>query len=419
MRILVEPNAHHLQNLGDVAMLQVAVERLTELWPEATIEVIADEAAPLQSYCPQALTVPAGGRRAWFAESLIGSRVRDALPSRLATSVSAAEANVRRRWPHTAQRVLAAKHKAKRDGAADITSFSSAVLSADLLVVSGAGAITDEFSPLALTILDLLELASREGIPTAMMGQGIGPISRKSLARRAAAVLPRLNLIGLRERVCGLPLLQDFGVAEGRIRVTGDDAVELAFRAGPRQDAANALGVSIRRARYSGVTDGAQAAVASALRRCARDLQADLTPLPISRYEKEDDASAIGQMLQSATDERVPASPSELIDRTRRCRVVVTGSYHAAVFALAQGIPAIGLAASDYYKSKFAGLVDLFGPDCRIVRLDTPDLSSTLAREISAAWTTADEATTPLRRSAQGQVEAGRAAYGELSMLRR
>src|SRR6266550_8179777 len=137
MRILVEPNAHHLQNFGDVAMLQIAVERLDKLWPDATIEVIVDDDALLQAYCPQAVAVPAAGRRAWFAESLIGSRVRDSLPSRLSAIVSSAEANVRRRWPRAAQRALAAKHRAKGDTAADVDRFVSAARSADLLIVSG------------------------------------------------------------------------------------------------------------------------------------------------------------------------------------------------------------------------------------------------------------------------------------------
>ena len=42
MRILVEPCAHHHLNLGDVAMLQVAVDRLRARWPDAWIGVITD-----------------------------------------------------------------------------------------------------------------------------------------------------------------------------------------------------------------------------------------------------------------------------------------------------------------------------------------------------------------------------------------
>jgi hypothetical protein len=37
--ILVEPSAHRMVNVGDTAMLEVAVGRLHELWPEASIGV--------------------------------------------------------------------------------------------------------------------------------------------------------------------------------------------------------------------------------------------------------------------------------------------------------------------------------------------------------------------------------------------
>jgi hypothetical protein len=51
----------------------------------------------------------------------------------------------------------------------------------------------------------------------------------------------------------------------------------------------------------------------------------------------------------------------------RRCRVVVTACYHAAVFALSMGIPAVALASSDYYIQKFRGLQKQFGGVPRLV----------------------------------------------------
>jgi hypothetical protein len=44
------------------------------------------------------------------------------------------------------------------------------------------------------------------------------------------------------------------------------------------------------------------------------------------------------------------------------CRMVVTSSYHAAVFALARGIPAVGISSTPYYDGKFGGLRALYGP---------------------------------------------------------
>ena len=66
----------------------------------------------------------------------------------------------------------------------------------------------------------------------------------------------------------------------------------------------------------------------------------------------------------------VPATPEAVIRQIQRCRLVITGSYHAAVFALAMGIPTIGLAKSTDYIDKFMGLSALFGEGCETVVLN-------------------------------------------------
>ena len=62
--------------------------------------------------------------------------------------------------------------------AADANAFLDAIDRADLVVVNGAGIITDAFRDNALGILTTLDLATRRGIPTALLGQGLGPIAR-------------------------------------------------------------------------------------------------------------------------------------------------------------------------------------------------------------------------------------------------
>ena len=42
-------------------------------------------------------------------------------------------------------------------------------------------------------------------------------------------------------------------------------------------------------------------------------------------------------------------SAEQVVRMAGRCRTVFTGSYHAAVFALAQGTPVVAIAASPYY----------------------------------------------------------------------
>ena len=40
MRILIENGGYRITNMGDLAMLQIAVSRLKDLWPGALIEVL-------------------------------------------------------------------------------------------------------------------------------------------------------------------------------------------------------------------------------------------------------------------------------------------------------------------------------------------------------------------------------------------
>jgi colanic acid/amylovoran biosynthesis protein len=414
VNILIEPNAHHLENMGDVAMLQIAVERLAERWPEATIQVLTDKPDVLQRFCPLAEPVPAAGRRIWFDESLVGHRLQRALPQPLGRRIKAAQHHVRQRRPRSARSALTLKRRLKRRPTETLERFFDAIWTSDLLVVSGAGAITDPFAPLAVTILDLVELALNRGIPAVMMGQGIGPISNQHLRDRAASVLPRVNLIGVRERLQSLPLLDELGTPKADVRVTGDDAVELAFRMGPTA-AGTAIGVNVRRARYSGLGDMTIATLAAVLKQEAARTGSKLVGVPISQYEKELDAAEISEIIGATVSP--PVDPLDVVRRVRDCGVVVTGSYHAAVFALAQGIPAVGLAASRYYQAKFEGLVDLFGTGCQWVDMRGADFPAELTKAMSRANDLDDGARVVLRSAAERQVGESRAAYDAVQRL--
>ena len=104
--------------------------------------------------------------------------------------------------------------------------------------------------------------------------------------------------------------------------------------------------------------------------------------VPISHYPTEVDGAVNAALLgawSEPADEVV--TPLGVVEHISRCRAVVTGSYHAAVFALAQGIPAVGLTGSAYYDAKFAGLADQFGGSgLWIVRLDQDELPARLGR---------------------------------------
>lgn len=398
-------------------MLQIAVERLARLWPEASIDVITDDPVRLRACCPQARPIDAFGRRLWFEDHYFTHTFHRLAPESVSGRAAELERRLRRRWPLVANRIIRARASVRRDDVAALREFLGAVSAADVVVSTGAGALTDAFAPLALSILDLLETAKRRGAVAALLGHGVGPIEDRVLLRRAQAVLPSLDLITLREGRAGLPLLESLGVPPSRILVTGDDAVELAHRRAADGVLGRGLGVNLRVARYSSVEPAMVDGVGAAVREAASRHDAQPVPIPISWHPREADAAVIDRLVGGRGGPAPAARGIEVADRIRRCRVVVTGSYHAAVFALAQGVPSVGLTSSGYYDVKFLGLRDQFEEGLEVVRLDDPGFAPRLVAAIDRAWESADEARPRLLRLAERQVEQGRAAYRRLHAI--
>ncbi len=287
-----------------------------------------------------------------------------------------------------------------------------AVRGADVLVAAGGGYVTDTWLTHATGVLGLLSLAQRLGKPTAMFGQGIGPIGRPSLKMQARAVLPRLTTLGLREGTLSRPLARSYGVRADRTIVTGDDALELID--GTEASTGQFLGINMRVSNYSGVNDAAAAPVGRAVLTLGDQFDAPVMALPVGRHEA--DLDAIASMLRTAPSRTEVSmvdlhTPQDLASACAQCRVVVTGSYHAAVFALAQGVPAVCLTKSRYYDAKFAGLLGLFPSACTVLSLAAPDLQARLRKAVEEAWYLPDEAKAVARQSALRQREIGRSAY--------
>jgi colanic acid/amylovoran biosynthesis protein len=137
--------------------------------------------------------------------------------------------------------------------------------------------------------------------------------------------------------------------------------------------------------------------------------------LPVSRYAADADIDAIRAAFNRSTGVVLNdiASPDSLISAAASCRAIVTGSYHAAVFGLAQGVPAVCLTGSSYYAAKFGGLEALFQGACFVVPLDTADYGSRLGAAIHQAWYLPVSARAAARDAAQRLRDAGRVAYAQ------
>ena len=422
MRVLVDSCSYNCQNVGDLSMLTVAVSRLRELFPSASIRVITNAPHLVVRHCDAVDTVPVEGRRQLLSEHLLG-RADRWIPGSAWRRV---EESLRFNNPALFNASVELKHRMRgdrlRQGAKDLASFVDAVRSADLVVVNGAGIMTDAFRDHAFGILATLDLAARRGIPTAMFGQGLGPIDEPDLRRRAAEVLPRVSLIAVRESKASVPLLRSLGVDASRIVVTGDDAIELAMPSTESLVASagidrRAIGINVRIAPYADVATTMLSDVKSVLSDAARSRGARLVGIPIAHHGGGMDLDTLRELLDAEDGAARLDTPRAVIDRIGGCRLVVTGSYHGAVFALARGIPAVALVKSPYYAAKMTGVADQFGLGCDVVRLDAADLRTTLRDAIDRAWESADHVKGPLLEAAADQVRRGRMAYARLREL--
>lgn len=420
MRVLVENSGYHLKNLGDVAMLQAAVERLADLWPGARIDVLTLAPERLAAFCPAATPMDPLGRALWQQDFNLFGPLNRLAPRSARPALLRLEHSIRLKAPRLA--AAAARRQLRRHGTdpAPMHQFLDAVAGADLVVAAGGGYVTDVFAPHCLPILRALALAQRLGTPTAMLGQGLGPITDPTLAAVCRTVLPKIDFITLRESLGGLPLLRSIGFevdSPRRLVVTGDDAIERAYEGRPER-LGDGIGFNVRLAGYAEVDTAALPVLRGAMTEAAKARSAPLIATPIARDEGHDDVESIGAVLGDAlaanNDGAGVTTPAHAIAAIGRCRVVVTGSYHAGVFALSQGIPVVGLSRGSYYRGKFAGLSGQFPGGCQIVRLDSPGLRSELTQAISQAWDAAPQLRPALWAEAEKQIATGRAAYRAL-----
>lgn len=389
-------------------MLQGALTKLSRLWPGARLSVVTYAPERLRALFPAALPVVSGYHR--LARGL-------RLPSKLEYG------------PVQAHKILAPRAASWSGGpgrppiAPSLRSHLMRALGeADVVVAAGGGYINSTFWVHAAGVLEALRYAQLRGKRTALLGQGLGPFEAGTLPDWAARTLRRADLIALREGRRSPGLLDGLGVAKGRVRVTGDDAVEMAF-SGRSERLGEGLGLNIRSSGYAGATHDAAvlAEIGSAVLQAAERCVAPVVPVPISFYDRDADmlaiARAVGARRASSVRFAGVPSPQAIARLVSSCRVIVSGSYHAAVFAAAQGLPVVCLTGSPYYDLKFEGLAGEFPGSCVSVDVRVPGFRDRLTAAVTRAWDRAEAGRAAGLAAAARQVERANAAYAELAAM--
>jgi polysaccharide pyruvyl transferase WcaK-like protein len=435
MRILLDQGIFDMRNAGQNALLQVAVERVGRLWPDASIEITTLAPILLKIYFPHATPVHPGGQYHSLDKESRFKKILNRMPVLLVKLLLESREEI---W-HISSRIKSIRKgfsdkiefpesnsertevndriQGGKDKSAVEYDYRRVVEGYDLVIATGSQYLTDIARDAGMAVLDRLDAAIRLGIPTFLVGQGIGPVKDAELFRKAKQVLPNVKMIFVREKIFAPDFLQSIGVDPARIFMTGDDAIELVYRE-RKKKLGSGIGLSLRMTSYTEVGNKDIQIIGEVLKQKAGQYNAKVVSLPISRSLHERDDRLIRQLVSGYRNIWLPKSkfplPSEIIKDAQQCRIVISGTFHGAAFALGQGIPVICLAKGASYVLKLKGLADLFGPGCVVIDMNDENLEEVLDSAIDNVWVNADQLKDSLLERAAQQIEWGRSAYQKL-----
>jgi len=328
-------------NLGDDAISDAVLRRVRRDLPGARIDVISDR-HPL---------APTAGPVVWNGTVLETWRGLDEELLAAAATTLGVEAD--RLRPDTAGPSFV-----------ELADF-------ELVVFAGGGNLADPFGDdVMLPRLVIAAAATALGVPVVWSGQGIGPLSpeRLDLLQRVAA---GSHAFGCRDER-SVHLVDGGGVVGTRAVLVGDDAIATGSAPAAEIDVAlrrSGLGsdryvvAHLRDAPYVGGVDLSR--LVRAIDEYALSVDAEVICLAINDNAPSE-ASLFSRVVDSGVE--APWHPLDVAGRDGLAVGVLGGahstishSYHAALWSLANGTPALLVAGSDYYQRKATGLADLFG----------------------------------------------------------
>lgn len=390
------PGNYEFTNVGDVAMARVAVERIGRAIPGAEISMYAVSQQALDAHGLS--QVRASTDRPWHLWGrLVRKWVHRAPPGSRAWMVPF-------RWPLAYLAV--ARLGGKVTEHASIRRWLRDLRQADLVAVCGQGAFHDGSDRRHDRLCHLLLMVAAAGIPIVALSQGLGPLRSPSRRELLGLALEGVDGVGLRDGAGSVEIVRSLGMPAERWQITGDAALALAEPLGldgPR----DRIGVSLRANSAAGVVEGLPEMVRQGIEQSGLRRQAEL----ISMMESSEvsDRSLLDRVVPDGVQASVHAATVDgVLAGLGRCRVVISGTYHAAVFALGLGIPVVALAGNDYYRQKMNGLLDQFGRRGGTV-LDPadPDLVDKLASALQHWDRESDYLRPVLRQARDEQVDLG------------
>lgn len=242
------------------------------------------------------------------------------------------------------------------------------------LMVSGGGNLCDTWPAKVHERVALLDQAQELGIPTAMVGQTLGPALNSENRRLMAGPFRKLAWVGVRDDASAALALA-LGTPADRVHKQLDDAFLLAPEAvederldGLRGESRPWIVVTLDASFGSLHRERSLGALASQLDALAEVLHAAIVFVPhVGGTEVGDDwADAVAGRALAAHLRTRPLllglwQAREVRWLIGQSALVVSTRYHPLVFATAAGVPSLGIYVDEYTRTKLKGALAAAG----------------------------------------------------------
>jgi len=343
--LLGDVGAAESYHAGDEAMLEAALDEIRLRLGDGAVQATVVSAHPADTAARYGVDAIA---RIGFGDATSPRRLDK--EARLAAVIDAARG-----------------HGSALDAADSAWRVIEAIADADAVLITGGGNLTSSFREHVYERAALAAIARLFGRRLIVTGQSLGPRLDPRDAALVAEILQTASLAGIREADSFADALALAG-PDTLVAQTLDDASFLVGAAAGSADVSSlASGTYVVASfpPYGGSLDLDDyiAAVGGLVARAA-----ELTGLPVVLVPHEAPLDAADRRVDVLMHDRILEAAGadvgrslsgltarEIAEVTRGAALSLSGRYHPAVFALAAGVPAIGIGVDDYTSRKIRG----------------------------------------------------------------
>jgi polysaccharide pyruvyl transferase WcaK-like protein len=331
--VIADVGGDDTRHIGDEAMLEANLEGFRRLLPAVAFTVVSDAPRWTASRHGVDAVAPFG-----FPRDAGAGAEREALLHRLLAD-------------------------ARNGQGANAT--IDAVARADGVVMSGGGNISSTWPALLYERVALLQLARLLGKPVVVLGQTIGPSLAPEERRQVAEALSGAGFVGCRE-LPSAALALGLGVPPERIWYQGDDALFLEESPGSVPPLGPPRGPAIAVTIDPQIRASGEAVFGSLVRQLRELSETTGAPLLLVPHAFGGESAGVPSDLTEAlvlverlglprTLVAAGLDASQAKQVAGQAALVISSRYHPIVFALAAGIPSLGIYGDEYCRIKLQG----------------------------------------------------------------